>query len=287
MVSCPNCGTESVEGANFCRQCGARLKPAEEATTWRFAQGTEPQSDLARTTAIRPAKTAEPSQPTTPAYVPPFGYYPPAQYQQSAQTGRVDISLGDWLARGWRVYKENWLLMSLATAFGSLLTICTVGILAGPILIGLYRMAFKSMREQRPEMSDLFNWEARFFQAFLLFLIFVVVHLGLTGVGRSETFAMLSFIVNPLLTVALALALPLTFERKMDVAAAINEVSRLIFSRDVLMWWVVGLVFMTIAVFGMIACFFGVFVTTPWIICSAAIAYSDIFAVDDPNRTLH
>jgi hypothetical protein len=276
MVSCPSCGAEAIEGANFCRRCGVRLKSPEEATTWRLAPSTEPQTNSARTITIRPAETAEPSPPTSPAYVPPpVGYYP------------VNISLSDWLARGWRVYKENWLTLSLATAFGSFLSLCTVGILAGPILMGLYRMAFKSMRGERPEMSDLFNWEGRFFQASLLFLIFIVLHGGLTSAGRGQAFALLSFIVNPILSIALALAFPLIFERKMDVTAAINEVARLIFSRDVLMWWVVGLVFITISLGGMLACLVGAFVTIPWMISSAAITYCDIFGPDDPNRTLH
>jgi uncharacterized membrane protein len=81
--------------------------------------------------------------------------------------------------------------------------------------------------------------------------------------------------------------MPLILERKMDVVAAINEVGRLIFSRDVFMWWVVGLVLLAIGVFlGAMGCFVGIFLTTPWMICSAAVAYRDIFGLDDPNRTL-
>jgi uncharacterized membrane protein len=71
----------------------------------------------------------------------------------------------------------------------------------------------------------------------------------------------------------------------MDIAKAINEVGRRIFSKDALMWWIVGLVFAAIGVGGIFACGIGVLVTIPWVISSSAIAYRDMFGIDDPNRT--
>jgi uncharacterized membrane protein len=51
------------------------------------------------------------------------------------------------------------------------------------------------------------------------------------------------------------------------------------------MWWIVGLVFAAISVGGLIACGVGILVTIPWMISSSAIAYRDMFGIDDPNRT--
>jgi len=48
-----------------------------------------------------------------------------------------------------------------------------------------------------------------------------------------------------------------------------------------------GLVFATIIPLGFVGCFIGIFLTTPWIISSAAVAYREVFGYDDPNRTLH
>ena len=73
--------------------------------------------------------------------------------------------------------------------------------------------------------------------------------------------------------------------RRPDVGSAINEVARMVFSRDALMWWVVGLVFTTISFAGIIGCFVGLFVTIPWMISASAVAYRDLFGIDDPNRT--
>ncbi len=176
--------------------------------------------------------------------------------------------------------------MSLATLIGAFLGLVTIGILAGPLLMGLYRMAFKTMRGERPEINDLFNWEGRFLQPFLAFLIFALIHFGISGMDRTGTFAAIfNFVASPFLTVMLALTMPLLLEQKMDVGNAINRVWKLIFKRDTFMWWIVGLVFSAISLGGAIVCGIGIFITVPWIISSGAIAYSDVFGIDDPNRT--
>lgn len=176
--------------------------------------------------------------------------------------------------------------MSLGALLGGLLSVCTAGILAGPLLLGLFRMAFKTMRGERPFLGDLFNWEGRFLQALLAFLLFAFLHVGTVGVLRNEFFAMLSLVVDPFLTIGLALTMGLLQDARKDVATAINEVARRIFSRDALMWWIVGLVFMILTWIGIPFCFVGVFVTFPWIVSAGACAYRDTFGFDDPNRTL-
>jgi hypothetical protein len=289
MISCPSCGAEDVEGKKFCRHCGARLETSpDEATTWRLPAGTGP-SPGQPTAHVGSAITSEPSQPTGPAYMPPPGYYPPsypAPYQQPAPAARQpSINLGEWLSTGWRVYRENWAVMTVGTFLASLFSLFTFGILGGPTLMGLYRMSFKTLRGEVPVMGDLFKWEGRFLQSFLAFLIFGALHFGLSNAGDGGLFAILALIIYPFLVMSLGLAMPLILERKMDVVAAINEVGRRIFSRDGFMWWLVGLVFGVIGVVGFFACGVGLFVTVPWMIASASVAYRDTFGLDDPNRT--
>jgi hypothetical protein len=261
----------------------------EEATTWMLTPQPEPDRETA---PVQPGPTAPTTPPTGAAYIPPTPtpYYPPpypALYQPPPPAVHSHIALGDWLSGGWQIYKENAALMSLATLLGGLLSIASVGILAGPLLMGMLRMAFKTMRGERPNMGDLFNWQGRFLQAFVTFLIFALVHLGLTGIGGNSLHGLLSLVVTPFLTVMLGLTMSSILEGGLDVARAINEVGRVIFSKDALMWWVTGLVFSAISFGGTIACGIGVFVTLPWMIAASAVAYRDIFDIDDPNRTLH
>jgi hypothetical protein len=280
---CPNCGRNVEVDEKFCRQCGMpQHLQGDEATTWMLSPQPEPESK--RPTAPVQSSTTSPTTPRTPApyYQPPH----PTQYQPPARSDQPHISLGDWLVGGWQVYKENGALMSVATLLAALLGTVSIGILAGPMLMGLFRMAFKTLRGERPEIGDLFNWKGRFLQAFLAFLIFAVVTFGLFKAGGL--FLVLSLVVvGPLATITLALVMGLILERNMDIAPAINQVGRTIFTRDAIMWWVVGLVFYTLSGAGMIGCFLGSLITVPWMISASAVAYRDVFGIDDPNRTLH
>jgi hypothetical protein len=234
----------------------------------------------------RPANTAEPPQVTGPAYVPPEYGWMTHNPQRPRVRPSHDVDLGDWLQGGWQIYKEYWVEMSMGALIGSFLSVCTLGLLAGPTLLGLYRMAFKAMRGERPDVGDIFEWEGRFLPASLTFFIFMAIHFGLGGLAKGGIGSVLGFVVGPFLTTGLALTMPLLLERRMDLAAAINEVGRLIFSNKTLVWWIVGLVFGIINFGGLLACFFGVFVTFPFTVSAAAVAYRDMFGLDDPNRTL-
>jgi hypothetical protein len=288
---CPNCGRQTSEGEKFCRQCGMpqHLK-GEAASAWILsAQNPKPPKPEGPYTRNVNRTPTAPNPTTGPAYLPPQQFevppQPPAYYPQ-APPAHSDIRLGDWLSGGWKVYSQNWLLMSLATLIAWALGFATAGILAGPLLMGLFRMAFKTMRQERPEIADLFNWRGRFWPAFLAFVIFGLIYLGVSSISSHGALSGLVSLASwPFLTLMTGLTMPYLLERRADVANAINEVGHLIFSRDAMMWWVVGLVFTAISGAGLAGCFIGLFVTLPWMISSAAVAYRDIFGLDDPNRT--
>jgi hypothetical protein len=262
----------------------------EEATTWMLSNEPAPRPEQSRPThPVNPNPTGTTAPPTGAAFVPPTPYYaPPSPVPyQPAQPSEAHISLGDWLSGGWQVYKENWALMSVASLITVLLGACTLGILAGPLLMGLFRMAFATMRGERPVMGDLFNWHGRFLQAFLSGLIFVVVPFWLSSGNNNPFLTLLVLAATPFLSVMFGFSTSLILERGMDVTHAINQVGRIVFSRDAFMWWVVGLVLTAITAGGSIGCGVGMLVTLPWMISSSAVAYRDVFGFDDPNRTLH
>src|SRR5262245_45816490 len=218
---CPNCGRSLDEGEKFCRQCGMpQHLDGEDAKTWILSP--EPASESKRpTTPVKPQQTA-PANPPNMGYTPPPQYYapspqPPAPYQQIAQPGQAPISLGDWLSGGWQVYKENWAIMSVASGIAIGLSFATAGILAGPLLMGLYQQAFKTMRGEVPTMGDLFHWRGRFLQAFLTALTFGGIYLGLGGIGNQHPFfGLLSAAATPLLTVMLSFTMSLVVDREID-----------------------------------------------------------------------
>jgi uncharacterized membrane protein len=207
--------------------------------------------------------------------------YPPPGV--SAQT---NISLGAWLSGGWEIYKENGALMSVASLIALAIGAGTGGVLCGPLLMGLFRMAFKTLRGDRPIMRDLFEWRGTFLQSFLTGIIFLVIHFVLAGAGNTSGFLKLLYLVSiPFLSIIFAFTISQVLERGTDVVHSINNAAKLVFSREAFMWWVVGLVFAAISSGGFLVCGIGLLVTLPWMISSAALAYRDVFGIDDPNRT--
>lgn len=290
---CPNCGRQTSEGEKFCRQCGMPQDlRGDEAAEWIVSaqrqQGARPEPPFTQSVNAQPTS---PNPATGPAYLPPQNFnmppMPPAYYPP-AQTGATNIRLGDWLSGGWKIYSQNWLLMSVATLLACGLGFATAGILAGPMMMGLLRMAFKTMRQERPEISDLFNWQGRFWPAFLAFAIFGLIHLGATGLfSNGGLSSLIGLVTWPFLALMTGLTMSYLLERRPDVGNALNDVGRAVFSRDALMWWVVGLVFVTLSAAGLAGCGVGVLVTMPWMISSVALAFRDVFGIDDPNRTNH
>ena len=294
---CPNCGRQTEEDEKFCRGCGMPLDlTGEEASSWILSDSeratlnlppqTAPPPNSPYTRPVNPNQTAQ----TGPAFVPPGSFYtppqPPQYYPPPPQAEQSHIRLSDWLSGGWRLYSQNWLLMSVATLLSIILSFCTVGILAGPLLMGLYRMTFKAMRQERVEMNDLFNWGGQFWQGVLAFVIFLLIHLGISGAIRGGPISgLLGFALSAFVSSVLGLTFPYMLERRADAANAINEVARMIFSRDAMMWWIVGLVFSAISTAGFVGCFIGGLITVPWMISSSAVAYRDVFGFNDPNRT--
>lgn len=260
----------------------------EEATTWLLSPEAVRETDRQTTRVDASPTSPSPGEPYVPPTPSPY-YQPPhpAQYR-APQTGPANISLGDWLSGGWQVYKENWALMSVATLLSFILSVCTLGVLAGPLLMGMLGMAFSTMRGERPVLGDLFNWRGRFLQSFLTALIYGAIYAGLGGIGNNNAFfGLLSAAATPMLTLMLGFTMSLVLERDLDVVQAINQVGKLVFTRDAFMWWVVGLVFAAITGGGLLACGVGILVTLPWMISSSAVAFRDLFGFDDPNRTLH
>lgn len=288
---CPNCGRNIDEGEKFCRQCGMpQHLDGEEASTWILEPQTVPDSTR-KTSSVQPGPTSPTTPPTGVAYIPPnpTPYYPPpypTQYQPPVQTGQPQISLGGWLSGGWQVYKENGALMSVASLIAVAISAGSFGLLSGPLLMGLLRMAFKTMRGERPTMGDLFAWRGRFLHSFLTGLVFLVVQLALSGAGNNNPlFSLLNLAAIPFLSILFSFTMSLVLERGTDVVNSLNEAAKLIFSRDAFMWWVVGLVFAAITFGGLVACGIGALVTLPWMISASAVAYRDVFGIDDPNRT--
>ena len=83
------------------------------------------------------------------------------------------VHLSDWIEKGFKQYKENISIVIPASFIALILSVCSAGILAGPMLSGvlIITLGLLDRREPKPMVSDLFKG----FRFFLHSLLFVVI----------------------------------------------------------------------------------------------------------------
>lgn len=198
------------------------------------------------------------------------------------------VNMGDYISRGWRMFKSNLALMVVYTVIiavisGIVATIDTnlaggegarstgVSLLfnllvAPPLWAGLYLGAFKSLNNQSLELGG-------FFKGFQFFAPLVLANL-IIGIFVSLGF-LLCLIPGIYLAVSYLLTTPLILDRNMGFWEAM-ETSRKIVTKQWVSWFVFGLLMLVINVGGVAACIVGVFFTIPLTYCMWVAAYEDV-----------
>ena len=202
------------------------------------------------------------------------GVPPPVPVPVSAEAMAAEIlardyrvNMGDCIGRGWELVKNNfWLLVGASFLIN--LIIGAVGIIAGPLMGGLYWLFLKRIRGEPAQLGDAF---AGFSKGFLpLFLAYLVILLlGLLGV-------VCCVLPGIYLLVGWMFALPLIIDKKLDFWPAM-ELSRKVVTRH---WWLLfGFVLLCVLVrlLGLLACCIGVWVAMPVTTAALLYAYEDIF----------
>ncbi|HNR94324.1 MAG TPA: hypothetical protein PKM67_00860 [Kiritimatiellia bacterium] len=181
------------------------------------------------------------------------------------------LDFGDVLKRAFDLYKENLGLLIVVHLVGGLLSLCTIGILAGPLYAGvsLVMLALYDRKDPKPVVGDLFKGFDFFLPAFLLFLVVCAVMIPV------------SMITGPLSSIAGLVAGTVTMfsyflivERKMDFWPAIVESYNMVKEN---FWVYLGLyvVGWIGSALGFIACCIGIVVTAPYLSCVTVIAYRE------------
>jgi uncharacterized membrane protein len=192
----------------------------------------------------------------------------------------VDTKFGDWIKEGFELYKDNIGVLILSALFVFGLSIITLGVLLGPMIVGLILiiLRLKDGDQTPPSAGDVFQGFQYFLPSFLFWLVWVSI--------LSAVNLILSFIpcLGPIMSVCISLAAGaflmfgffLIADKKMDFWAAsmasIEKVKPIFFP-------LLGLsvVASIIGSAGLIACFIGVIVTLPIQYAIIAVAYRDLF----------
>ncbi len=194
---------------------------------------------------------------------------------------QVADNFGDWIKEGFNLYKDNLGMLVIAFLIALILSICTAGILFGPMSAGMIVIVMKLLKkEQRlPNIGDVFQGFQFFLPSFLFMLIW--------GVISAIIVMILVFIpcVGPLLNLAFVLllgtslmfALFLIVDQKMDFWTASKTSFAMV---QPSFFPFLGLFFVTgiLGQIGSIACGVGIVLTMPLYYTILGVAYRDVFA---------
>lgn len=273
MIYCPTCGHQTSASAKFCTRCGAPLTQSlTEAPTQRLTEEERPTAAL-------------PERPTGPTYAPP-PYGSIAPMSGALETGRVDVA--DWLAKGWQIYRSDAGTFSLSALVLLLLSLLSLGLLAGPLTAGFYRMVFKKLRGEQPQVGDLFKGMDRFWPTVFAWVIHFIISATIGGPSfavDSPLTGILSILLTPLVWSVFMFVYPLILEQQQDTAQALEMAGRLVFSHRAVSFWVAGLILWLVFIAGFFLCGIGGLVTAPLVLCAMAVAYCQFFGLPPGQPT--
>ena len=193
----------------------------------------------------------------------------------------IEVKIGDWISKGFDLYKANFATLLVAGIIAILLSVVTIGILGGPLMAGLIMMTLALIRktEPKPGAGDVFKGFSVFLNAFLY------------AIAMALPMMILNFIpcVGPILGLAYGLgvgtlwmfALYLIADKNMAFWPACQASMEKVKSNfwPFLALWVVASVLGSI---GAIACGIGMLVTLPVQFCIMSVAYEEIFNAPAP-----
>jgi hypothetical protein len=275
---CPTCGRTFPEGTRFCEVDGSRLAVGDEPPPRCVVCGTVYMDG----TKYCP-KDGGQVLPKTYRYRPgdPFDTgrrADPREFERIAAK-EYAVRSGDWLRRGWELFKENpgWFIGFNAMAFiaiGILSGIPFAGaaiiLASGPLWAGQYVVAFKRLRGQRTEFADFF----RGFNTFLPVLLAGILTAIFVAVGT-----VLLIIPGVYLAVAYVFNFPLIVDRKIDFWQAM-ELSRRVVTRHWFSIFGFLLLLLLINVAGALLFGVGLLVSVPVTFCAVAAAYDAVFGIE-------
>ena len=170
-----------------------------------------------------------------------------------------EVDIGKCFADAWDLYKNNFGIMILSTLIATLVGSLTCGILYAPLFVGLFWIIDRLMKNdaEKPTAGDVFKGMSKFGPAFICLILFTVIYAIAGAIPVIGVIA--AYIISPMMMFAL---MYIAFE-DMDAIAAIKRVFQELFSGDLLMPVVVGLLAGLVGSIGAIACVIGMFFTMP------------------------
>jgi len=195
---------------------------------------------------------------------------------------KVQVKFSEWIESGFNLYKNNFGVLVLASLIATVLSVVTVGILAGPMMAGvlLITLALFDKQEPKPDVGSVFKGFDFFLNSFLFVLVWgvglVVVSFLLCLVPCIGQLAALFVIFAA--QAFLMFGLFLIVDKQMEFWPASMESVEKVKTN---FWPFLGfcVVVCIIGSIGAILCGIGVILTAPIQACILTVAYRDVFGV--------
>ena len=193
---------------------------------------------------------------------------------------KMNVKFGEWFEKGFNLYKKDMGLLILASLVAVILGAVTFGILAGPMLGGVFliTLAIFDESEPKPDIGNVFKGFDYFLNSFLFVIIWgiliFIVSLILNFIPCIGQLASLFFIYSA--QAFLMFGLFLIVDKRMDFWPASKESIDKVKTN---FWPFLGFSVVTsiIGSIGVIACGIGIAITLPIQACMLTVAYRDIF----------
>lgn len=192
-----------------------------------------------------------------------------------------DVKFGEWIEKGFNLYKDNFAVLVLATLIAVILSAVTFFVLAGPMMAGvlLITLSLLDRKEPKPQVGDVFKGFDYFLNSFLFVIVWGV------GLGIIGLILFLIPCVGMLVAIALFFAAQaflmfgpfLIVDKQMDFWPASMES----FNKVKTNFWpflALALVAGIIGGIGQIACGIGIVLTLPIQVCILAVAYREVYS---------
>ncbi len=183
------------------------------------------------------------------------------------------------------LYLNNFGIIFLACLAVSILSVISLGILAGPLCGGLLILTLKILRNKPVEFNEIFTHFDKFLPTFLVCLAsgigsLIVGNIPLIGVA-------LGILLCPFILVMATIAVILVIEKDYPPFPALKE-GLAFFKTDPLIIWIYGLIASILSAIGAVAFGIGALLTIPFSVTCMAVAYheyseKEYFKVSGPD----
>ena len=200
---------------------------------------------------------------------------------------KVQVKFGDWIERGFNLYKNNFGTLVLASILVVVLSTVTIGILAGPMLAGLALVILFLLdkKSPAPDAGAVFKGFNYFLNSLLFVAVWgIAIFIGSIILGVIPLVGQLASIFFVYAAQAfLMFAMFLIVDQQMDFWPASMESINTVKTN---FWPFFGIstVAGIIGSLGAIAFGIGIVLTLPIQGCILAVAYRDVYA-DSANRS--